>query len=156
VIKGAGMQGVGGPVVLFSYYVVGLPAAVYMAFDLHGRGLRLGVTGLCLGTAIGTWMHMLIFLVITRRVDWKEEARTAHLKLGTKAGGRGSGSGRGRGNDDRAYLPLNVREEEEEEENDEYEAEKEEEEEGGSMEMGAVHMNVISLYDDQEFSWTSP
>ena len=134
VIKGAGMQGVGGPVVLFSYYIVGLPAAVYMAFDLNGRGLGLGVTGLCLGTAIGTWVHMLIFLVITRRVDWKEEARMARQKLGLQIGG---------GSDESVYLPLKAKEKEEEEKEDD------------AIEMGEVHMNVVSLYDGQDLSWAS-
>ncbi len=74
VIKGTGKQAAGGPVVIFSYYIIGLPVAIFLAFNF---GLSFGVIGLCIGTAIGTWVHMLIYLYICNRIDWEEEVLIA-------------------------------------------------------------------------------
>ena len=82
VIKGTGKQYIGGPVVLVAYYVIGLPLAFYMAFDLDGHGLNYGAMGLCIGTVVGTWTHMSIYLYISRTVDWDDEVKTAMSKIG--------------------------------------------------------------------------
>lgn len=64
VIKGVGKQGVAGPIVVFSYYAVAIPLSSYLALDMGGRGLRMGVKGLCIGTLVGTIVHALLFAVV--------------------------------------------------------------------------------------------
>lgn len=54
VLKGLGLQRVGGPIVLFSYYVIGLPISAILAFKF-----KIGVVGLCVGTTVGTWVSFL-------------------------------------------------------------------------------------------------
>ena len=64
VIKGVGKQYIAGPIVVFSYYGVAIPVSTVLALDLHGRGLGMGVKGLCIGTLVGTIVHMLCFMVV--------------------------------------------------------------------------------------------
>eukprot|EP00602_Paraphysomonas_sp_CaronLab_P011120 CAMPEP_0185039292 /NCGR_PEP_ID=MMETSP1103-20130426/36004_1 /TAXON_ID=36769 /ORGANISM="Paraphysomonas bandaiensis, Strain Caron Lab Isolate" /LENGTH=317 /DNA_ID=CAMNT_0027578123 /DNA_START=735 /DNA_END=1688 /DNA_ORIENTATION=+ len=86
VIKGAGKQRVASPVVIFSYYIVGLPLAALLAFKA-----RLGVPGLCWGLTVGTWTHFLLYLLLVCRIDWKEESIAARkLLLGIKGKSAGS------------------------------------------------------------------
>lgn len=64
VIKGVGKQYIAGPIVVFSYYGVAIPMSTVLALDLNGRGLGMGVSGLCIGTLVGTIVHMLCFMVV--------------------------------------------------------------------------------------------
>lgn len=64
VIKGVGKQYIAGPIVVFSYYGVAIPVSTVLALDLNGRGLGMGVSGLCIGTLVGTIVHMLCFMVV--------------------------------------------------------------------------------------------
>ena len=84
VIRGVGLQRKGAPCVVFSYYAVGLPTSWYLAF---GPGRSLGiprVMSLCVGGAVGTAMHTLLFAVLVWRIDWREEA-SARSRLGNVA-----------------------------------------------------------------------
>lgn len=74
VIKGLGKQYIAGPIVVFSYYAVGIPLSILFALDLNGRGLNMGVKGLCIGTLVGTIVHMLCFMVVVYgRTDMQAE-----------------------------------------------------------------------------------
>lgn len=108
VIKGTGKQAVGGPVVLFSYYVIGLPIAVYLAFNF---GLSFGVLGLCIGTAIGTWVHMFIYLYICNCIDWEGEVTIAAQRQNHKDDNivlknNSSSSGSSGGNGDNGSMEM--------------------------------------------------
>jgi hypothetical protein len=85
VIKGVGKQGIAGPIVVFSYYAVAIPLSTYLALDLHGHGLRMGVWGLCIGTLVGTIVHALSFAIIVHvYTDMEQEA--ARIKENSAAG----------------------------------------------------------------------
>jgi MATE family multidrug resistance protein len=68
VLKGMGKQRIGGPIVVFSYYAVGLPISYYLAFKEN-----MGILGLCTGTTVGTAVHMLLYLAVCLRTNWKHE-----------------------------------------------------------------------------------
>jgi hypothetical protein len=77
VIKGMGKQGIASPIVLVSYYGVGIPLSSYLAMDW---GLGWGVFGLCTGTLIGTIVHMLSFMVFVYGcTDWEKEVQRVKL-----------------------------------------------------------------------------
>ena len=78
-IKACGKQWVAGPVVLFAYYVVGIPLAYYLAFT---RGQ--GAMGLAIGATVGTVIHAAIIIVAVWRTDWPREARRAAERVGAK------------------------------------------------------------------------
>ena len=92
VIKGCGRQAVAVPVVLVSYWVVGIPAAYYMAFVRHDGELGCdnnsffcGDRGLVLGSTVGTWLHALLLgMVVSGGTDWKAEARKAGERVGRR------------------------------------------------------------------------
>ena len=83
VIKGLGKQYIAGPIVVFSYYAVGIPLSTLFALDLNGHGLNMGVKGLCIGTLVGTIVHMLCFMVVVYvRTDMQVEVdRVAEQNL---------------------------------------------------------------------------
>ena len=86
VIKGVGKQRIAGFIVVFSYYVVAIPLSCYLALDLHGRGLSMGVYGLCLGTLVGTVVHALCFAVLVHCfTDMDREADLIKQRFGGKA-----------------------------------------------------------------------
>ena len=78
-IKACGKQWVAGPVVLFAYYVVGIPLAYYLAFT---KGT--GAMGLAIGATVGTVIHAAIIIVAVWRTDWPREARRAAERVGAK------------------------------------------------------------------------
>ena len=76
IIKGLGKQRLGGPIVLFAYYVVGIPLSVSLGFNWSKQSLSdgMGIYGLCLGTTVGTLIHTSLYAVVVLRTNWKEEA----------------------------------------------------------------------------------
>jgi len=75
VLKGLGKQRIAGPVVLFSYYCIGLPLSYYFAFPL-----KMGVIGLCIGTTLGTLVHMLLYFYIVISTNWVLETKKLQKK----------------------------------------------------------------------------
>ena len=92
-IKACGKQWVAGPVVLFAYYVVGIPLAYYLAF---ARGM--GAMGLAIGATVGTVLHAVIIIAAVWRTDWPREARRAAERVGAK----GDDGGEKRASDEEA------------------------------------------------------
>ena len=89
VIKACGKQWVAGPVVAFAYYVVGIPAACWLAFRAGA-----GAMGLAVGATLGTTVHSIIIVGVVARTDWRAEARRAAERAaaaGADVGGRGRG-----------------------------------------------------------------
>eukprot|EP01041_Mallomonas_annulata_P004592 gene4592-9126_t len=78
VVKGVGRQAVCGPIVIFSYYIVAIPCSAVLAFQW---GFGLGATGLCIGTTIGTTVHMLLYIIVVARVDFVVEVELAQERL---------------------------------------------------------------------------
>ncbi|KAK6921242.1 Multi antimicrobial extrusion protein [Dillenia turbinata] len=72
VARGCGWQKVGAFVNLGSYYLVGIPSAVLLAFVLH-----IGGQGLWLGMICALVVQVISFSIITIRTNWDEEARKA-------------------------------------------------------------------------------
>lgn len=104
ILKGLGQQRYGAPIVLFSYYVVGLPLSVRLGFNWDQRSLSdgLGIWGLCVGTTVGTVVHALLYAVVVSRTRWPEEAegvarRIAEERAGAKLRGSGLSVSAGHG-----------------------------------------------------------
>ena len=72
VIKGLGKQSVGGPTVLFSYYIIAIPLSLYLGFKCQW-----GLMGLVSGTLTGTWVHSSLYMLIIFATDWKLAANKA-------------------------------------------------------------------------------
>ncbi|KAM5570484.1 protein DETOXIFICATION 16 [Rosa sericea] len=70
--RGCGWQKIGAYVNLGSYYLVGIPLAVLMAFILH-----IGGKGLWLGIICALIVQVLSLLTITIRTNWEKEAKQA-------------------------------------------------------------------------------
>lgn len=88
IIKGCGRQIVTVPIVIFSYWVVGLPLAWFLAFAKSGGTTECngqsfcGVTGLVGGMTVGTWCHCCLLAgYCLRMIDWYEEAKMAKDRL---------------------------------------------------------------------------
>ena len=87
IIKGCGRQCVTVPVVVVAYWVVGVPLAYHLAFrnggsmECNGESLC-GITGLVAGMTTGTWVHMLLLLVIVVfTTNWSDQAQRAKERL---------------------------------------------------------------------------
>ncbi|GMI16193.1 hypothetical protein TrLO_g12938 [Triparma laevis f. longispina] len=87
VLKGCGMQMWMMPVVVFSYWFIGLPFSYYVTFVLNkgeacGHGMC-GVVGLTSGMCLGTWVHFLLMIYLVEcKVDWKEMSERAIDNVG--------------------------------------------------------------------------
>ncbi|XP_057446973.1 protein DETOXIFICATION 16-like [Lotus japonicus] len=70
--RGCGWQKIGAFVNLGSYYIVGIPAAIVLAFvlDIGGKGLWLGI--IC-----ALIVQVFSLMIITIRTDWEKEAKKA-------------------------------------------------------------------------------
>lgn len=75
-VRGCGLQKIGAIINLGSYYIVGIPSAVLMAFILHieGRGLWLGI--IC-----ALIVQVASLLTITIRTNWEQEAKKASERV---------------------------------------------------------------------------
>ncbi|KEH26665.1 putative multi antimicrobial extrusion protein [Medicago truncatula] len=71
-VRGVGRQNIGAYVNLGSYYLVGTPAAVVLAFVLH-----IGGKGLYLGFICALIVQVFSLTIITVRTDWEKEAKKA-------------------------------------------------------------------------------
>ncbi|KAK7252282.1 hypothetical protein RIF29_36120 [Crotalaria pallida] len=70
--RGCGWQKIGAFINLGSYYVVGIPSAILLAFVLH-----LGGKGLWMGIICALLVQVLSLLIVTMRTDWEQEAKKA-------------------------------------------------------------------------------
>ncbi|KAL5079524.1 hypothetical protein RYX36_007945 [Vicia faba] len=68
--RGCGRQEIGVYVNLGAYYLVGVPAAVVLAFVLH-----VGGKGLFLGIICALIVQVFALMIITIRTDWKKETK---------------------------------------------------------------------------------
>ena len=93
VIKGCGRQCVVMPMVLFSYWMVGVPLSYMLAFQLDAVHNFVpfifsmqdqdGIIGLTTGMAIGSWtLFSLVGLSVCCFTDWKKEVVNAQLRMG--------------------------------------------------------------------------
>lgn len=75
-LKGCGRQMLQAPVVVASYYLLGLPLAWFLAWPLQLRTL-----GLALGALAGTACNLLAFAALLHRTDWSHMACAARQRL---------------------------------------------------------------------------
>lgn len=75
-VRGCGWQEIGAYINLGSYYLVGIPLAVLLAFVLHvgGKGLWLGIIG-------ALTVQVASLLTITIRTNWVAEAKKAQERV---------------------------------------------------------------------------
>ena len=75
VLRGAGRQAFATPIVLFAYYVVGLPLSAWLAYTGYGA------VGLAIGGVVGTATHAGIMTRVALCIDWPTEiARSKHIR----------------------------------------------------------------------------
>lgn len=89
IIIGCGKQFIIAPIVIFSYWTVGVPMSYFNSF-IRNHGVsrcRLaidlcGVRGLVFGLTTGTWLHMLLSMgVFLFGIDWKKETELAQGRM---------------------------------------------------------------------------
>eukprot|EP00986_Skeletonema_menzelii_P013434 scaffold7822_cov131-Skeletonema_menzelii.AAC.3 len=93
IVKGCGRQIVTVPIVICSYWAVGLPLAWFIAFVKSGGTTECndqsfcGVVGLVGGMTVGTWCHFgLLAMYSLRMIDWHVEAKMAKDRLNLERG----------------------------------------------------------------------
>ncbi|KAI3986426.1 hypothetical protein MKX01_037708 [Papaver californicum] len=74
--RGCGWQKIGAYVNLGSYYIVGIPCAVLLAFVLH-----VGGKGLWLGMVCALFVQVFSLLIITIRTNWEQQAKRASERV---------------------------------------------------------------------------
>ena len=97
IIRGCGKQWIAMPVVIFSYWIVGVPLGYYVAFMQHGGSndchngdednsvLLCGIIALVFGMTIGTMIHMILLLVVVvGTTNWSVEAQRALERVAAK------------------------------------------------------------------------
>lgn len=89
VIKACGRQWIAGPVVFFSYYVVGIPLACWLSFGSPD----IGAMGLVVGGTVGTIIHSVIILVLVQNTDWIGEVTRALERVEANSFGRKDAGG---------------------------------------------------------------
>ena len=89
VIKACGRQWIAGPVVFFSYYVVGIPLACWLSFGSPD----IGAMGLVVGGTVGTIIHSVIILVLVHNTDWIGEVTRALERVEANSFGRKDAGG---------------------------------------------------------------
>ncbi|GLU12951.1 hypothetical protein SLE2022_296040 [Rubroshorea leprosula] len=79
-VRGCGLQKIGAYINLGSYYLVGIPSAIVLAFMLHvgGRGLWLGI--IC-----ALMVQVSSLLIILIRTNWDQEAKKARERVKNSA-----------------------------------------------------------------------
>ncbi|XP_059639537.1 protein DETOXIFICATION 16-like [Cornus florida] len=75
-VRGCGWQNIGAFVNLGSYYLVGIPSAILLAFVFH-----IGGKGLWLGIVCALLVQVLSLLTITARTNWEIEAKKATTRV---------------------------------------------------------------------------
>ena len=78
ILRGCGRQSAAAPIVVFAYYVVGIPAALALAFKTS-----LGAMGLAIGGTIGTATHAAAMCVAVFNIDWNAEVVRARASRHT-------------------------------------------------------------------------
>lgn len=88
IIIGCGKQFVMAPVVLFSYWVIGVPVSYYNTFVRNDGFMECtamelcGVRGLVSGLLLGTCIHLLLFIgIYVFSINWKKEANLALARM---------------------------------------------------------------------------
>ncbi|KAH1043542.1 hypothetical protein AAZX31_09G161900 [Glycine max] len=76
IARGSGWQKIGAIVNLGSFYFVGVPSSVVLAFVLHMKG-----KGLWLGIVSAFIVQVILFGVITIRTSWDKEANKAAMRV---------------------------------------------------------------------------
>lgn len=92
-LKGCGRQMLQAPIVVASYYLLGIPFAYFMAWPCH-----LKTFGLSLGALLGTLGNFLGFALLVLCTDWRRMAElvaqgTAQGVATARGAKRGSGAG---------------------------------------------------------------
>ena len=80
-LSGSGQQSHGAACVVFSYFVVGVPVSVVLAFGKL-RVRRMGVLGLVVGRLAGKFTQLVLYAYIAVvRMDWQEQVQRSRRLL---------------------------------------------------------------------------
>ncbi|XP_020251773.1 protein DETOXIFICATION 16-like [Asparagus officinalis] len=74
--RGCGWQKFGAIINLGSYYLVGIPSSVILAFVAH-----LGIKGLWIGIIFALFLQDVLYAIITVRTDWEVEVKKARERV---------------------------------------------------------------------------
>lgn len=77
VVRGGGWQTFGAATALGSYYVVGLPTGILLAFRFHYN-----VVGFWIGLTGGIFTQTIILAIATAHTNWEQQARDAGNRVG--------------------------------------------------------------------------
>ena len=80
-LRGAGKPTVGAAINIVSYYIVGIPIGIGIAF----WGPRLGLQGLWVGLTLALTGAAILMSVVILRMDWKAEGEMAATRAGLAA-----------------------------------------------------------------------
>jgi len=95
VLAGAGKQAISAPLITVSYWIVGLPVGLVLAFGFFSVQ-PIGLGGLWYGMLLAVILHVLSFGVAVLLIDWERTAMEVKERVGEEeegAGGSGIGSG---------------------------------------------------------------
>lgn len=88
VVVGCGRQYTAMPLVIYAYWVIGLPSAYWFTFCLDAKNggvsnkLFHNVTGLAAGRTVACSVHMVLFtIMVCFRTDWREQCKKARARL---------------------------------------------------------------------------
>ena len=88
ILKGCGMQAIAMPIVIVSYWCVGVPLGYYNAFISNGGTSECqdsrfcGTAGLVAGMTMATWTHFILLLVtVLGAINWKKEVVKAQERV---------------------------------------------------------------------------
>ena len=80
ILKGCGMQAIAMPIVIISYWCVGVPLAYYNAFIRNGGSTDChdakfcGTAGLVAGMTVGTWTHFIFLsIAVLGTINWRDQ-----------------------------------------------------------------------------------
>eukprot|EP00928_Gymnodinium_smaydae_P061579 TRINITY_DN45623_c0_g1_i1.p1 TRINITY_DN45623_c0_g1~~TRINITY_DN45623_c0_g1_i1.p1 ORF type:complete len:485 (+),score=41.45 TRINITY_DN45623_c0_g1_i1:128-1456(+) len=83
ILTGAGKQMVAAPIILFCYWILGVPLGICLAFGIFG-GPPWGLEGLWTGMVVAVLCHCCAFYVCVRRLDWEQVAAEAQERESQK------------------------------------------------------------------------
>jgi len=97
IVKGCGRQAIVMPIVIFAYWIVGLPLAYYISFikyegKMCNNSYFCGIPGLVAGITTGTWVHMLLLAgVVISTTNWTLEIGRAEERMNIESNNKENG-----------------------------------------------------------------
>merc|ERR1712203_785686 len=78
IISAAGKQAVAAPLIVVSYWVIGVPLGISLAFGKFSN--HRGLHGLWIGMVVGVTCHVLSFAVVVMKINWEVVAKEVQAR----------------------------------------------------------------------------